>query len=58
MVYRIGEGFAPTLADVQAALEPVQFVECGASQEKSIGWVPLGVRRTAHWSNRSADSGS
>jgi recombination associated protein RdgC len=40
MVYRIGEGFAPTLADVQTALEPVQFVECGASQEKSIGWVP------------------
>jgi recombination associated protein RdgC len=40
MVYRIGEGFAPSLADVQAALEPMQFVECGASQEKSIGWVP------------------
>jgi recombination associated protein RdgC len=40
MVYRIGEGFAPTQADVQAALEPAQFVECGASQEKSIGWVP------------------
>ena len=39
MVYRIGEGFAPSLTDVQAALEPVQFVECGASQEKSIGWV-------------------
>ncbi len=40
MVYRIGEGFAPALADVQAALEPMQFVECGASQDKSIGWVP------------------
>ena len=40
MVYRIGEGFAPTLAEVQAALEPMQFVECGASQEKSVGWVP------------------
>ena len=40
MVYRIGEGFAPSLADVHAALEPVQFVECGASQEKSVGWVP------------------
>ena len=40
MVYRIGEGFAPSLADVQAALEPVQFVECGPSQEKSVGWVP------------------
>jgi recombination associated protein RdgC len=39
MVYRIGEGFAPALADVQAALEPLQFVECGASQEKSIGWI-------------------
>ena len=40
MVYRIGEGFAPTLTDVQAALEPMQFVECGASQEKSVGWIP------------------
>ncbi|MGV0959787.1 MAG: recombination-associated protein RdgC [Limnohabitans sp.] len=40
MVYRIGEGFAPTLAQVQAALEPAQFVECGASQEKSVGWIP------------------
>jgi recombination associated protein RdgC len=40
MVYRIGEGFAPTLAEVQAALEPAQFVECGASQEKSVGWIP------------------
>jgi recombination associated protein RdgC len=29
-----------TLADVQAALEPAQFVECGASQEKSVGWIP------------------
>lgn len=38
--YRIGEGFAPHLADVQTALAPVQFIECGASQEKSIGWVP------------------
>ena len=40
MVYRLGEGFAPTLAQVQAALEPAQFVECGATQEKSIGWIP------------------
>ena len=40
MVYRIGEGFSPTLAEVQAALEPAQFVECGASQEKSVGWIP------------------
>ncbi len=40
MVYRVGEGFAPSLADVQAALEPMAFVECGASQDKSIGWVP------------------
>ena len=40
MVYRIGEGFLPTLMDVQAALEPAVFVECGASQDKSIGWVP------------------
>lgn len=40
MVYRIGEGFAPSVTEVQTALEAMPFVECGASQDKSIGWIP------------------
>lgn len=39
MVYRIGEGWAPTLAQVEQALDAERFVPCGASQEKAIGWV-------------------
>ena len=39
MVYRIGEGWNPSLAEVEAALQPARFVECGASQDKSIGWI-------------------
>ncbi len=38
MMYRIAPGWAPTRASMEAGLEPVRFVECGASQEKSIGW--------------------
>lgn len=39
MVYRIGEGWRPGLAQIEQALEAERFVPCGASQEKSIGWV-------------------
>lgn len=38
MMYRIAPGWAPTRASMEAGLEPARFVECGASQEKSIGW--------------------
>ena len=38
MMYRIAPGWAPTRAAMEAGLEPARFVECGASQEKSIGW--------------------
>ncbi len=39
MVYRIGEGWHPDLAQIEQALEAERFVPCGVSQEKSIGWV-------------------
>jgi recombination associated protein RdgC len=39
IVYRIGEGWAPTLATLEEALDAERFVPCGASQEKSVGWV-------------------
>lgn len=39
MVYRIGEGWSPTLAQIEEALDAERFVPCGASQEKAIGWV-------------------
>ena len=38
MMYRIAPGWAPTRANMEAGLEPARFVECGASQEKSVGW--------------------
>jgi len=39
MVYRIGEGWSPSLAEVEAALQAARFVACGATQDKSIGWI-------------------
>lgn len=39
MVYRIGEGWGPSLEQMAQALEAERFVPCGASQEKSVGWV-------------------
>ena len=39
MVYRFGEGWQPTLAQLEQALDAERFVPCGASQEKSVGWV-------------------
>jgi len=39
MVYRIGEGWNPSLEQIEQALDAERFVPCGASQEKAIGWV-------------------
>ena len=39
MVYRIDAGWQPSFAQMQDSLEAERFVPCGASQEKSIGWV-------------------
>ena len=38
IVYRIGAGWSATLAQMEEGLDPARFVECGASQERSIGW--------------------
>lgn len=40
MIYRLPEGWAPTLETMEAGLDAARFVPCGASQEMSIGWVP------------------
>jgi len=39
-VHRIAPGWNPELDVVAAALEAGSFVPCGATQEKSVGWVP------------------
>ena len=39
MVYRIVSGWSATQAQLEEALESARYVECGASQEKAVGWV-------------------
>ena len=40
IAYRIANGWEAVLSAVQEAIEKTPFMECGATQEKSIGWVP------------------
>lgn len=40
IIYGILPGVLPVLANIEEALALHSFVPCGASQEKSIGWVP------------------
>lgn len=39
IVYRIGAGWSATVAQIEESLDSGRFVPCGASQEKSVGWV-------------------
>ncbi len=39
IVFRIGNGWRPSLEQMEQALDAERFVPCGASQEKAIGWV-------------------
>ena len=39
MVYRLMTPWAMSQAKLEDALQSAHFVECGASQEKSVGWV-------------------
>ena len=39
IVYRIEAGWSATVAQMEEGLAADRFVECGASQEKSVGWV-------------------
>lgn len=44
MMYRIGPAWSGTLEQAEDVLGKVRFVECGATQEKSAGWIePRGV---------------
>jgi recombination associated protein RdgC len=38
-VYRIGPDWTASAVEIEAALDKGRFVECGASQQKSMGWV-------------------
>lgn len=40
MLYRLLPTWQPALADADAALAALPFAECGATQQKSLGWVP------------------
>jgi len=39
IVYRLASPWTWAQADLEAALQPEQFIPCGVSQEKSVGWV-------------------
>lgn len=39
MIYRIVSGWPTVVAPLEAALEDARYAECGASQEKSVGWI-------------------
>jgi recombination associated protein RdgC len=39
IMYRIGPGWSASVAQIEESLDSARFVECGASQEKSIGWI-------------------
>jgi recombination associated protein RdgC len=38
IVYRVGPEWSATVAQIEAGLDGARFIECGATQEKSIGW--------------------
>ncbi|OIP13161.1 MAG: recombination-associated protein RdgC [Comamonadaceae bacterium CG2_30_57_122] len=38
-MYRIAPDWRSTASEVEARLQDTRFVECGASQEKSLGWI-------------------
>lgn len=38
-IYRIAPGWDVSLEAMEAALNPARFVPCGATQDKSVGWV-------------------
>ena len=46
IVYRIGPGWPANSAELEAGLEKMVFVECGATQPVSAGWAP--PRGVAH----------
>ena len=39
MMYRIASGWPGAVGKLEDALQDARFVECGAQQEKSVGWI-------------------
>lgn len=39
IVYRIRAEWSTSVAQMETSLEAERFIECGASQEKSVGWI-------------------
>lgn len=39
-IYRTGQGWNPELAAMETALQAATFAPCGATQDRSVGWVP------------------
>lgn len=39
MVYRIGPDWSASVTEMEQALQGARFAPCGASQEKSVGWI-------------------
>ena len=39
IMYRVGPEWSATVAQIEEGLDAARFVPCGASQEKSIGWI-------------------
>ncbi len=46
MVYRIGAGWSATVKEAEKKLQAARFVECGATQPRSAGWIE--PREIAH----------
>ena len=40
LLYHIDPSQAPALAELEARLAGAPFIECGATQTESAGWVP------------------
>jgi recombination associated protein RdgC len=40
LVYRVGPGWSMSIEELEAKLQEAPFVECGLTQEKSVGWTP------------------
>lgn len=55
IIYRIAPQWSATLDQVEQALAKAPFAECGATQEKSAGWIP--PRGEAHGALAEAVSG-
>lgn len=57
IVYRLGPDWSATVGQMESSLDSARFVECGPSQERSLGWIaprgeahgPLVEAVGGHW---------